>query len=76
VQPSLDNLTLQLLTWIAARPRTYSETMDAWRTSCPKLTVWEDATAAGLVQIGPRVPGAELAVTLTPRGQALLAVRP
>jgi hypothetical protein len=43
--------TLQLLAWIAERARTYPETIDAWRSSCPRLTVWEDALADGLVRV-------------------------
>lgn len=43
-------LTLQLLEWVAARPRTYEESIDAWRTSCPRLSVWEDAVIGGLVE--------------------------
>jgi len=51
-----DALLLQLLAWVAARPRRYGETMEAWRTSCPRLPVWEDAVEAGLIEI---VAGAE-----------------
>jgi hypothetical protein len=47
----VDSLILDLLEWLARRERTYEETMAAWRTSCPKLTVWEDATDHGLVDI-------------------------
>jgi hypothetical protein len=43
--------TLQLLAWIDDRPRTYRETIDAWRSSCPRLAVWEDALADGLVRV-------------------------
>lgn len=43
--------TLQLLAWIAERDRTYAQTMEAWRSSCPRLTVWEDAVVDGLVRI-------------------------
>jgi hypothetical protein len=43
--------TLQLLTWIAERSRTYPETIEVWRSSCPRLTVWEDALSDGLVRI-------------------------
>jgi hypothetical protein len=43
--------TEQLLAWIAEGPRTYAETMEAWRTSCPRLSVWEDAVADGLVRV-------------------------
>ena len=44
-------LMLQLLEWISCRPRSYAETMDAWRRSCPRLTIWEDALISGLVQL-------------------------
>lgn len=42
-------LVLDLLEWVAPRPRPYSEVMEAWRTCCPRLTIWEDAVDAGLV---------------------------
>ena len=45
-----DALTRQLLDWIGQEPRNYVETMEAWRTSCPRLTIWEDAMSAGLIQ--------------------------
>ena len=45
-------LTRQFLEWLSERPRTYGETMDAWRTSCPRLSIWEDALSAGLVRLG------------------------
>lgn len=59
--------TLQLLAWIAERPRTYADVMDAWRSSCPRLSVWEDATTDGLVglEAGRRV-------VLTAKGRAVL----
>jgi hypothetical protein len=43
--------TLQLLAWIAERSRTYPETIEVWKSSCPRLTVWEDALSDGLVRI-------------------------
>jgi len=43
--------TLELLAWIADRPRTHAEVMDAWRISCRRLTVWEDALEDGLVRV-------------------------
>ncbi len=49
-QTSPPALTLQLLEWVAARPRTYEEAIDAWRTSCPRLSVWEDAVIGGLLE--------------------------
>jgi hypothetical protein len=49
--PTVTAPTLQLLAWIAEQRRTYPETMDAWKTSCPRLTVWEDAVADGLLRV-------------------------
>jgi hypothetical protein len=66
-------LVLELLTWLAARPRSYGETMEAWRTSCPRMPVWEDATTNGLVIVVASDDGnRELAVCLTAEGQAFL----
>ena len=67
------HLTLQFLAWIGEAPRPYAEVMDAWRTSCPRLSIWEDAVADGLVEVGhgPRALR-ERVVTLTDRGRALL----
>jgi len=45
----VENLILDLLEWLGKQGRTYEETMEAWRTSCPKLPVWEDATDRGLI---------------------------
>ena len=60
----------EFLGWISSRPRTYGEAMEAWRSSCPRLTVWEDALAEGLIQV--EGGGARSAVSLTPRGRAAL----
>ncbi|OAS98480.1 hypothetical protein A6I77_00485 [Achromobacter xylosoxidans] len=72
----LGNLT-QFLIWVAERPRTYADIMEAWRTSCPRLSAWEDATSNGLVDLARRSAGdAGTAVaTLTPKGRAWLAAR-
>ncbi len=40
---------LQLLEWLSERPRTYTEVLEAWSTSCPRLSIWEDACIDGLV---------------------------
>jgi len=61
-------LLLELLTWISSRRRTYGETMEAWRTNCPRHSVWEDALIAGLV----RLDGGAQEVVLTSQGRALL----
>ncbi len=49
-----DALTLQMLEWIAARPRSYAEVLDVWRTSCPRLSIWEDACIDGLIDSDPQ----------------------
>lgn len=62
----------QLLEWIAARPRTYAEVMDAWRSTCPRLTIWEDVLDAGYVRI--ETNGRDLrsaAVSLTAAGESV-----
>ena len=68
-------LMLQFLDWIGCHPRTYGETMDAWRTSCPRISVWEDASLDGLVAQTEKVSGAQSAsrVTLTQAGADRLA---
>jgi hypothetical protein len=40
-----------MLDWIGERPRSYAETLEAWKTSCPRLTIWEDAVAEELVRV-------------------------
>jgi hypothetical protein len=45
----VEALIVDLLEWVATRERSYEEVMDAWRTSCPKLPVWEDANDRGLI---------------------------
>ena len=67
----LDPLILDLVGWVAAEPRTYAEVMDAWRTSCPRLTVWEDAVDRGyLVRKAAQSGG--LLVCATPLGRRFL----
>jgi D-3-phosphoglycerate dehydrogenase len=51
VTNTVEVLVLDLLEWLSRQDRSYEETMDAWRTSCPKLPVWEDANDRGLVFI-------------------------
>lgn len=65
--PSL--IMIQFLSWVEDRPRSYAETMDAWRTSCPHLSVWEDAVIADLVRL--EADGGR-AVKLTERGTSIL----
>ena len=69
----VEALILDLLEWLAARERTYDEVMDAWRTSCPKLPVWEEGTDRGLVTRESR--GGRSIVGVSPSGRALLEGR-
>ena len=69
---SVSLLTREFLTWLASRRRTYAEAMDAWRSTCPRHTVWEDAFADGLILIEGDGALPQSAVTLTPRGRAVL----
>jgi hypothetical protein len=66
-----DALVLDLVEWVAARPRPYDEVMEAWRTSCPRLTIWEDAVDRGLV-VREQKAGAGTIVRVTPLGRDLL----
>ena len=43
------SLVLDLVEWIGREPRSYQAVMDAWRTSCPRLSIWEDAVERGFV---------------------------
>jgi hypothetical protein len=47
---TLDALVRDLLDWIGPDTRPYSEVVDAWRTSCPRLPVWEEANERGFVE--------------------------
>ncbi len=53
-----DALVLDLVEWVARVPRPYDEVLEAWRTSCPRLTIWEDAVERGLVRRQRRADGA------------------
>jgi hypothetical protein len=67
-------LVSQFLAWVAERPRTYAEAMEAWRTSCPRLSVWEDCRDAGWVAVRARGAGGmgASAVELTAAGRGAL----
>lgn len=70
------SLTLELLRFIASRPRTYAEAMEAWRSSCPRHPVWDDAVLEGLIEIvGRGGPDQPPLVSLTAKGRALLESR-
>jgi hypothetical protein len=68
---TLDALILDLLEWVARAPRDYTDVMDAWRTSCPRLPVWEDAVDRGFLVRDRTANG--LRVCVTDRGRDFLA---
>ena len=67
---TVEPLILDLLEWLSHRDRTYEEAMEAWRTSCPRLPVWEDANDRGLIFV-ESVNGRS-SVRVTPAGRELL----
>jgi hypothetical protein len=58
-----DPLVLDLVEWIAREPRLYAEVIETWRTSCPRLTIWEDAVDRGYVAREPVAGGVVVAIT-------------
>jgi D-3-phosphoglycerate dehydrogenase / 2-oxoglutarate reductase len=70
---AIDALILDLLEWVASGERSYAEVMDAWRTSCPRLPVWEEANDRGLI-VREHVNGRAI-VRITSSGLALLEHR-
>jgi hypothetical protein len=66
VSDTVESLILDLLEWIGPEPRPYAEVMEAWRTSCPRVPVWEDATDLGFI-VRQRAPGGAL-VAVSPSG--------
>lgn len=70
---TLDPLIEDLLRWVDREPRELSEVLDAWRTSCPRLTVWEDACDRGFLERRPE--NGVVRVAVTPAGRRFLAAR-
>jgi hypothetical protein len=68
----VDALVLDLLAWIGTDGRPYAEVMEAWRTSCPRLPVWEEANLRGLVEQGSR-SGDGRWVSLSAAGRRLVS---
>jgi hypothetical protein len=65
-------LRLAFLAWLAEKPRTYGEAMDAWRSTCPRMTVWEDAVLDGLVHLQFGVTKQDALVELSEDGRCWL----
>jgi hypothetical protein len=70
----VERLVVDLLEWIGPEPRPYSEVIEVWRTSCPRLPVWEEANARGFVERRHRA-GSEACVQVSPAGRAFLQSR-
>ncbi|HTI82573.1 MAG TPA: hypothetical protein VL614_19135 [Acetobacteraceae bacterium] len=70
---TVDALLCDMLEWLARGARPYDEVMEAWRTSCPRLPVWEDANDRGFVE-HTRLNGCAM-VSVTPEGRAFLGQR-
>ncbi|MGC1465515.1 MAG: hypothetical protein WA792_07260 [Pseudolabrys sp.] len=71
MQNAAHALTLQFLAWAAEAPRTYADA-EAWRRSCPHLSIWEDAIEDGLIRFEKGSSMADSKLTVTPRGRTFL----
>jgi hypothetical protein len=71
MREAADPLVLDFVEWIAREPRLYSEVIATWRTSCPRLTIWEDAVDHRYVE-REAIAGFGLIVTITEDGEKLL----
>jgi hypothetical protein len=67
VSDPVDALILDLLEWLSPHPRPYAEVLEAWRTSCPRLPVWEDANDRGLI-VRHYLPGRGALVSVSAAG--------
>jgi hypothetical protein len=68
---TLHPLLLDLVEWVAKEPRPYGEVLEAWRTSCPRLMVWEEAVDRGYVE-REHLDGQKASIRVTPLGRAFL----
>jgi hypothetical protein len=71
---TVESLVLDLLEWIGPGARPYDEVMEAWRTSCPRLPVWERANELGFLERRPG-PGSGQMISVSSAGAAHLRVR-
>lgn len=68
---SADPLVLDFVEWIAREPRSHAEVLATWKTSCPRLTIFEDASEHGYVTRETRA-GVGLVIAVTEPGKQLL----
>jgi D-3-phosphoglycerate dehydrogenase / 2-oxoglutarate reductase len=71
----VEALILEMLEWIGTRPRPYADVIEAWRTSCPRLPVWEEAGARGFI-IREHEEGVGAFISVSPSGRTFLAKHP
>src|SRR5580704_3315962 len=74
VTDAVDDLVIDLLEWVGPTSRLYTEVMEAWRTSCPRLPVWEDANERGFLERHYE-PGRGAVVAVSTRGRQYLHER-
>lgn len=67
---TVEVLVLDLLEWLLSKERSYEETLGAWRTSCPRLPVWEEANNLGLIRV--QTGSGKSCVSVTPTGSEFL----
>lgn len=67
-------LMVEFLSWLSSRQRTYEEAAEAWRSTCPRHTVWEDAFISGLVEVKRGDTPSQCGIVLTSRGRAILGM--
>ena len=71
---TVENLILDLLEWIGPSPRPYADVLEAWRTSCPRLPVWEEANDRGFI-VRLRAPESGVLVSVSAAGREHLRTR-
>jgi hypothetical protein len=67
----IEPLVRDLVEWVAKEPRQYRDVIDTWRTSCPRLMVWEAASDRGFVE-RKLVDGQGSCVVVTQAGQSFV----
>jgi hypothetical protein len=70
-EAAAEALTLQFLGFIG-EGRSYGETMEAWRSNCPRMPTWENAVLDGLVRIENGSTMRSSRIVLTAKGAARL----
>jgi hypothetical protein len=65
-------LQREMLMWLASRPRTYAEAIEAWKSFCPRHPVWDEALLEGLIRVDHGESMAQSKVVVTPKGRAVI----